>query len=115
MEQTRLPTMRMYRHYKGGEYLLIAIANEGSDREGFEPTAVYHSLKEGKIYSRALSEFSDKFTLIEPEEKVIPVIVQHGASITISTELGCFNRPFRAAEIPEALFVAFNKDIAFEL
>lgn len=115
MENSSLPVMRKYRHYKGGEYLLIATTNVDTDHEGFEPTAVYYSLKDSKMYSRNLDEFMDKFTLIDSEEKVIPILAPHGASITVSTELGCFQRPFVAAEIPEALFIAFYGDIAFEL
>lgn len=110
-----LPTMRQYRHYKGGEYLLIAITNIDTDRADFEPTAVYFSLTENKLYSRDLSEFAEKFVLSDSEEKVIPLLAHSGTSINLPTSLGAIRRPFVAAEIPEALLVVFSTNIAFDL
>lgn len=109
MENINLPTMRKYRHYKGGEYLLIAIANNNTGRDDFEPTAVYYSLKDNKLYSRDLSEFVDKFTLTDSEEQVVAFVAQIGSSVKIDGK----ERSLMAVEIPSALLTAFNKDIAF--
>lgn len=53
---------RIYRHNKGGMYILLEIANQYVDDKVKWPlTAVYACCETGKVYARPMSEFNDKF------------------------------------------------------
>lgn len=47
----------IYRHFKGNEYLLIAIATNESDGE---QVVVYQSLHDGKVWVRPLKSFCEE-------------------------------------------------------
>lgn len=59
------PVGGIYRHHTGQCYKLLLIANEFSDRKDFIPTAVYKHIGTDIIYSRPLTEFKEKFTIIK--------------------------------------------------
>lgn len=53
---------KIYRHNKGGMYVLLEIANQYVDDVDKWPlTAVYVSCETGKVYCRPFSEFKAKF------------------------------------------------------
>lgn len=56
----------VYRHYKGGEYEVIAVCNIGlADPIAWVPTVAYVDIKTGAKYARPLSEFTeDKYICI---------------------------------------------------
>lgn len=61
--------MSKYQHLKTGNlYRKLFHTNIGSTKEGFPETVVYQSVSNGKIYSRPLVEFEEKFK--EVEEKL---------------------------------------------
>lgn len=56
---------RIYRHYQGGEYELIAI---GGLEHDLTQVVVYKSLFDGSVYVRPVQEFQDKFDLVDTDE-----------------------------------------------
>ncbi len=51
---------KLYKHYKGGRYLVLAITEESTDERAGEFGVVYISLTYGKIWHRELSQFTEK-------------------------------------------------------
>lgn len=59
---------QIYRHFKGGYYLIVSVALEESDPDG-EPIVVYMSLNgDSKVWTRKLNDFQS----VVPEEKFNP-------------------------------------------
>lgn len=57
---------QIYRHFKGGLYLILAVA---LSEEGFEPTVVYMSLNgDNRVWTRSQADF----TSLVPEDRVNP-------------------------------------------
>ena len=108
------PVMCQYKHHKGGTYVLLAISNQDSDREGFVPTAVYHSLANGKIYTRPLSEFAEKFTLISSDYEVIRFDLEQGQKVALSGIYDGRQHQLKNIEIAQSLLVAFSHTIAID-
>lgn len=59
---------RIYRHYKGGEYELMAI---GKLEHDLTQVVVYKSLLDGVVYVRPVQEFQDKFDLVDTEGQYV--------------------------------------------
>lgn len=53
-----------WRHYNGNEYEVMYIANEHSERPDDFPMTVVYRGKDGRIWSRPLNEWLDRFTPI---------------------------------------------------
>jgi hypothetical protein len=58
MEHFPLPT-RKYRHYKGGLYKVLTLANHTDTKEAL---VVYKSISFGGVYARPLKEWSETVT-----------------------------------------------------
>ncbi len=109
------PVMCQYRHHKGDTYVLLAIANQDSDREGFVPTAVYHSLTNGKIYTRPFSEFAEKFTLVSTDYEAVRFDLEQGEKVVLSGIFDGTRHQLKKIEIAKSLLVAFSHTIAIEI
>lgn len=112
---TNFPVMCQYRHHKGGTYVLLAIANQDSDREGFVPTAVYHSLTNGKIYTRPFSEFAEKFSLIDSDYEVVRFDLEQGEEVVLSGIFDGRQHKLKKIEIAKSLLTAFSHTIAIDI
>ena len=57
-----LPSLRtgLYRHYKGGEYELLAL---GTDSETLEDTVIYRSIENGRVWVRPKWMFEEYINL----------------------------------------------------
>lgn len=55
---TGIHTMNIYRHFKGGYYIVQSIATVEADRDG-EQVVVYQSLQDGRVWVRPLSVFQE--------------------------------------------------------
>ena len=71
-EATQLP-LGLYRHFKGGEYRVIAVAHHSED---LSELVVYESLTGGGVWVRPLSMFLDTK---EYEGKEVPRFTYLGA------------------------------------
>jgi hypothetical protein len=60
-----MPINHLYRHYKGGIYTLLHIAQSESD--GSEQ-AIYRGA-DGKIWVRPMCEFLEKFSEVKEQQK----------------------------------------------
>lgn len=109
------PVLCQYRHHKGGTYVLLAIANQDSDREGFVPTAVYHSVTNGKVYTRPFSEFAEKFTLVSSEYESVRFNLERGEKVVLSGVFGGEQCQLKSIEIAKPLLVAFSHTIAIDI
>lgn len=59
--EVKYPVIRgMYKHYKGGKYVVLTMA---TDTETSEPVVVYKSLLFGSIYTRPLSVWNEDVTI----------------------------------------------------
>ncbi len=64
---------QLWKHYKGTEYLVVGIANEGNaaDDDNNPPIVAYRAwnadwlMPEGKLYARLLSKWNGSFTLVK--------------------------------------------------
>lgn len=63
-----------YRHYKGGEYEILMLANH-TERAG-ETLVIYRSLQYGSIWARPLPVFQGDVVLLIPELDGAPVVDQ---------------------------------------
>jgi len=52
-------TPGLYRHFKGGEYLVLFEAKEATNGRD-ESVVAYASLTDGKVYTPVLKEFEEK-------------------------------------------------------
>lgn len=60
-------TMNIYRHFKGGYYIVQSIATVEADRNG-EQVVIYQSLQDGRVWTRPVSSFVEPV----PEDKPNP-------------------------------------------
>lgn len=64
---------KVYKHKKGGKYLVLHIVEESTNGQEGSQGVVYVSLKEGSIYHRNLSEFVEEVKW--PDGKMRPRFV----------------------------------------
>lgn len=62
-----IDTMNIYRHFKGGYYIVQAIATVEADRNG-EQVVIYQSLQDGRVWTRPVYSFIEPV----PEDKPNP-------------------------------------------
>ena len=62
-----ISTMNIYRHFKGGYYIVHSLATVEADSDG-EEVVVYQSLQDGRVWLRPLSSFQE----LVPEGKENP-------------------------------------------
>lgn len=60
-------TLNIYRHFKGGYYIVQSIATVEADRNG-EQVVIYQSLQDGRVWTRPVSSFIEPV----PEDKPNP-------------------------------------------
>ena len=61
---------RIYKHYKGGQYLVLHLSEESTNERIGEQGVVYVSLAHGKIKHRRLEEFTEEVEW--PDGKRLP-------------------------------------------
>lgn len=57
----------IYRHYKGGEYELLSVAEQ---TENHDSLVIYRSLDDGKIWARPLKMWEEKVKTVDGEKKI---------------------------------------------
>lgn len=57
-EETEVIPHTIYRHFKGGYYLVLAVAYKESERDQEKKEVVYQSLKDGVVWTRDLEVFT---------------------------------------------------------
>lgn len=73
-----------YKHENGNEYTVIAISNEHSEREEYQPRVVYQG-DNGRVWDKPLIEFMSKMKLIANPSPA-PMITQRGFVRTLFTD-----------------------------
>lgn len=77
-----------YRHPNGAEYVVIAIANEHSDREDEYPPAVVYQGDNGRVWTKPLKDFIRKMTLVPPSTVTVEVTARGPVEVSFIDHMG---------------------------